>query len=393
MYNILLIHYNEIALKGGNRKYFENKLLENIKTLLTAKEEIQKIYKQRGKIICELAEKTNLENIKQLLINLPGIAYFGIGEKTKLDLEDIKNKTKEIAKTQQFNSFKIKTQRTNKQFQYTSPQINEIIGKEIKETLNKKVDLENPELTIFIEIDNDSSIIYLQKIKGAGGLPTGVSGKIICSLSGGIDSPVAGYTLMKRGCEITFVHIFNDGLTSQASLEKILNIVKQLTKYQLKSKLYIVPFSKIQNEIIKNVPEEYRMIIYRRYMLKIIENIAQKENINFIVTGDSIGQVASQTIDNLQCIYEATTLNIFTPLSGLNKEEITEIAQKIDTYKYSILPYLDCCSLMIPKHPETKGNLQEIKKLEENIKNEQNLIEYCVSQAEIINYNYLEKEI
>jgi len=308
-------------------------------------------------------------------------------------LEDFKNKTKEIAKTQQFNSFKIKTQRTNKQFQYTSPQINEIIGKEIKETLNKKVDLENPELTIFIEIDNDSSIIYLQKIKGAGGLPTGVSGKIICSLSGGIDSPVAGYTLMKRGCEITFVHIFNDGLTSQASLEKILNIVKQLTKYQLKSKLYIVPFSKIQNEIIKNVPEEYRMIIYRRYMLKIIENIAQKENINFIVTGDSIGQVASQTIDNLQCIYEATTLNIFTPLSGLNKEEITEIAQKIDTYKYSILPYLDCCSLMIPKHPETKGNLQEIKKLEENIKNEQNLIEYCVSQAEIINYNYLEKEI
>ncbi len=373
----IVVRYSEIATKGKNRNLFENCLVKNIKTALG--KNINKIYKRYGKIICKINNKS--KNIEELLKNIPGIANFSFAVESKLNINEIKNKSLEVAKNKDFKTFKIIASRSYKKFELNSIRVNNMVGEFIIEKLKKKVDMKNPDINIFIEIGEKEAFVYTEKIKGIGGLPVGVSGKIMCSLSGGIDSPVASFLMMKRGCEVVFVHIFNDTQTDILAQEKIKEIVKELTKFQLKSKLYVVPFGKIQKQIIINVPSKFRMIVYRRFMMKIINEIAKKEKAKAIVTGDSVGQVASQTLENLNSIYDAAKFPIFAPLAGMNKEEIINLAKRIKTFDISIKPYPDCCSFMIAQHPETKSNLKTIKEI--GIKQSKKLIRDAVKRTKI----------
>lgn len=375
----VVIHFSEIALKGKNRTQFERVLINHIRAALG--KNITNIEKGPGRILCEVKDAST----KDLFEKIPGIANFSFAIKSKLDIEEFKKISLNILKELQFKSFKIQTRRSNKKFMNSSTEINEKVGEHIVKKLKRQVKLKNPDVTLYIEVGNKEAYIYSKKFKGIGGLPVNSSGKLICSLSGGIDSPVSSYLMMKRGSKIIFVHIYNKTQVNQGLLNKIKDIVKQLTKFQLSSKLYIVPFEKIQKQIMLVVPSKYRMIIYRRFMLKIMNQIAKKEKIQGIVTGDSLGQVASQTVENLNAIYEASVLPVFPPLIGMNKEEIMTLARNIGTYDTSIIQYPDCCSFMIAKHPETKANLYQIKKIESNIKDQEGLIKEAVTNSEIFN--------
>ena len=360
---MILIHYGEIGIKGKNRAVFENCLVRNIKKALG--NEIEKIYREYGRILVKEGEKVNHEMLKEKLAKIPGIENFSFAYEVDLDIEEMKKIAMEIAKNEKFSTFKISARRSNKEFPYSSMQINEIVGEEIKEKLNKKVKLENPELTIFIEVGNKKAYVYKEKHSGIGGLPVGSQGKVVALLSGGIDSPVAAWLMIKRGCSVVFIHFYNESLVS--SPKKVEEIIEKLTEYQLSSKAYFIPFGTLQYEIIKNVQSKYRMIIYRRVMTKIANEIASMEKAKAVVTGDSIGQVASQTLENIHCIYDASDLPVLSPLIGMDKREIIDMAKKIGTYEISIKPYDDCCSFMVAKHPATKASLDKIKEMEKKI--------------------------
>jgi len=380
MYNSIVIHYSEIGTKGGNRKYFENRLMDNIRNAIGLK-----VYKRYGRVICVMKKSkkpANLNQIKKKLEVIPGIAYFSFAVKTRLSMTDIKKKSLAVLKDEKFKSFRIRTRRSNKKFKLTSMEIDRDVGAVVYKKMKKKVKLEKPGKTVFIEIGEKEAFVYSNKHKGIGGLPAGTGGKVVCSLSGGIDSPVASFMVMKRGCKVVFVHFYSQ-TASEKSLSKIQSIVKQLANIQGRSKLYIVPFENIQNEIIKKIPSKSRMIIYRRFMTRIINEIAKKGKSLGIITGDSIGQVASQTIENINCIYEASELPILSPLIGMNKEEIVDIAKQIKSYKYSIIPYPDCCSFLIAKHPETRANIKHILKIEKTIKNRNKLVNDALKSAKI----------
>lgn len=377
----IIIHYSEIALKGENRSFFEQKLINNIKTALGKSS--KKVYKKYGKIVCDLAVNADIKIVKKILGNIPGIAYFSFAETARFEIEDIKKKTIHLLKNIDFKTFKVDSKRSNKNFPYTSREINEKLGEHVIKRLNKKAKMKEPDVKVFIEVSEKEAYVYTEKHKGVGGLPVTSSGKVVCLLSGGIDSPVAAYLMMKRGCKVIFVHVLNKSLTTKRVVNKINKIVKELSKFQSSSKLYIVPFEGIQKEIISKVDSKNRMIIYRRFMALIANRVAFKENAKMIVTGDSIGQVASQTLENLKVIYDASTLPILSPLIGLNKEEIIIMAKNIGTYEHSIIPYPDCCSFMISKHPETRAELENIKGKEVLIINRDELVKNSIKESEV----------
>ncbi|MFH1683009.1 MAG: tRNA uracil 4-sulfurtransferase ThiI [Candidatus Woesearchaeota archaeon] len=379
--NKLVIHYSEIGTKGKNRDFFEKKLMENLKKVLA--EDATKVYRRYGVIISDLKERVDQNKITESLRLMPGISHFSFAVEARLDLEEIKEQALAVLEEKEFTLFKVETKRSNKQFPLKSPDVSREVGKFIEAKTGKKADYKQAEVVLNVEIGEKQVFIYAGKIAGVGGLPTGTAGKVVCSLSGGIDSPVASFLLMKRGCEVVFVHFFNKTIKGDAVLEKIEDLVKQLSKIQLKAKLYIIPFAEVQKEITLNVPAKSRMIVYRRFMMKIINQILIKEKAKGIVTGDSVGQVASQTLDNLTCIYAAASFPLFAPLIGMNKEEIVNLGKMIGTYEISIQPYPDCCSFMIAQHPETKGKLEEIEKAEDFIEDKENLVREAVEKAEV----------
>jgi len=371
-YTKIIIHYDEITLKGGNRPFFERALLSNIKEFLENIEHGE-IYRDGGKFLVSINEKTDLEKIEKTLKRIPGISNFYFAVSEEKDLEKIKRKVVELLNSSDLNetkkSFKIEARRADKKFEYKSPEINAEVGEFVLENTNLIVDVHNPDLEIVVDISIKECFVYFDKILGIGGLPTGTTGKLVSLLSGGIDSPVASYMMTKRGARLIFVHFKNKTIGgANDGEEKIQNLTKILSKFQGKSKLYIIPFEEFQKEIIAKIPAKNRMIVYKRIMFQISEKIAKKEKAKGLVTGDSLSQVASQTLENIAVIYNSTNLPIFSPLIGMNKQEIIDLAVKIKTFETSIIPYQDCCSFLIAKHPETKARLEEIKKQEENLK-------------------------
>ena len=377
---LVIVHYAEIALKGGNRKLFEEKLVENIKKSLTQKgivfNSVKRIY---GRLLIELPGTIPGESYRGssparlVLQNIFGIAHFSFVEKCAKDIEKIKEKVLEVLSKKDFASFKVEAKRGDKNFALTSQQINEQVGEYILEEgakllPNLKVDLHNPDVVLYIEITEKDVFLYTEKIKGPGGLPLGVSGKAVCLISGGIDSPVAAWYLMKRGVEIVFVHFFANQQGYEKSLEKVRDLLRALNAFQLNSKIYFAPFSDIQKEILLNTQADLRVVLYRRLMMRVSEEIGLKENAKALITGENVGQVASQTLDNMLVISQATTLPILRPLAGFDKIEIIAIAKKIGTYNISILPHLDCCSMFVPEHPAIKANLKEAQKQEKKLK-------------------------
>jgi thiamine biosynthesis protein ThiI len=362
----IICHYHEIALKGKNRRFFEEKLIENIKRSLS-KGSFEFVKRISGRIIVRLKKNADEKKMEKALKNVFGIAYFAFANSTKQDISFIKKGAESIFKDKKFKSFKIDTKRSEKPYKYGSQKVNEIIGEHVVKKLKKKVNLTKPAITCFIEIVEKYAFLYTKKIKGMGGLPVGVSSKGIVLISGGIDSPVAAFYTLKRGMKTIFVHFHAMPFTDKASIDKVKRLVKILNKFQFGSKIYLVPFSDIQEEILLKAPAKFRVILYRRFMLYIAEQIAKKAKAKALITGDSLGQVASQTLENIGVINEAVGSLILRPLIGQDKEEIIKTAKQIGTFDISILPHQDCCARFLPSKPETKANLKEVKLVEKKI--------------------------
>ena len=362
----IVIHYNELGLKKGNRGYFENRLCSNINAVL---EDCGagKAYRITGRILVPLKPDAELAEIKKRLAGVFGIAYFGEAWTSPQDLDVVEINAWSLIEPRRFNSFRIDARRSDKRFPHTSVEINQRVGAYVKERCGAKVDLEHAELTCWIEVVEKHALIYVERLPGPGGLPAGTSGRVVVLLSGGIDSPVAAWKMIKRGCTAVFVHFHSFPYTNKESQEKARQIAGLLSHYQLRSKIYFVPFADIQRHIMVDTPLETRVILYRRYMMRLAEQIAHREKARVLVTGDSVGQVASQTIENLDVVSRAVPMPILRPLIGEDKIEIVEAARRIGTYDISIQPDQDCCSLFVPKHPETKANLEDIERSESRL--------------------------
>lgn len=383
----ILIHYQEIALKGKNRYFFVNRLIENLKKA-TEGLGVKDAREVNGRIIMELSPDAQEIKLKGRISKVFGIANFSFVRRISNDIDVIKEAVLSdimadiTAKKSDFKSFMIRTTRGYKEYPLTSMDIDRIVGALIKESTNSKVDLTNPELTIFIEILLKDACFYTEKIKGPGGLPVGTGGRVVCLLSGGIDSPVAAHRMMKRGCSVIFVHFHSYPYQSKTSQEKVEDITEVLGQYQNSSRLYLIPFGDVQQEVVLNAPAKYRIVLYRRLMLRIAYEIARKEGALALVTGDSLGQVSSQTLENMSTIENAVNLPVFRPLIGMDKIEIIDQAKAIGTYDISIIPDQDCCQLFIPKNPAIRTGVTEIENVEQGLDIEK-LIKMGVDSASL----------
>ncbi|MBD3208633.1 MAG: tRNA 4-thiouridine(8) synthase ThiI [Candidatus Nealsonbacteria bacterium] len=365
----IICHYHEIALKGKNRKFFEQKLVKNIKMSLP-KGSFEGVRRISGRILVKLSDegKGLREKMEAALKNVFGIVYFAFADTCDQDIESIQKEAAEILRGKNFKSFRVTTKRSKKDFPLTSQEVNEEVGAFIVDKTKKDVDLENFDINIFIEIVEDFSFLYLEEIKGPGGLPVGSSGRVGVLLSGGIDSPVAAYLAMKRGANVFFIHFHAHPYTDKAAIDKAKRLVSVLNRHHFSSKIYLVPFGDIQKKILLEVPADLRIIIYRRLMLRIAQEIARKEDALALVTGENIGQVASQTIENIRAIEGAVEIPILRPLITYDKQEIIKTAKEVGTFETSILPHEDCCVRFLPSHPETKATLKEVEEAEKGLK-------------------------
>ena len=332
-----LIHYHEIALKGKNRGFFLKQLAANLR-MASRDLEVGPLRRPTGRFYLEMRDGTPWEALQERLSSVFGIANFAAAFRVPPDLELMAKRIESEVAGRSFASFAVAARRAFKSFPHTSQEINQMIGARLKLASGSKVDLSNPDLTVYIEVLPNEAFFYFEKMRGPGGLPVGVSGTVVCLLSGGIDSPVAAYRMMKRGCRVVFVHFHSQPFADRTSEEKAIDLAQLLTRYQFASRLYLVPFGKTQQEVVAGVTGRFRVLVYRRLMLRIAEEIARKEGAQALVTGESLGQVSSQTLENIVAIEEAATLPILRPLVGMDKEEITEQAQKIGTYDISIIP-------------------------------------------------------
>ena len=366
MERFFVIHYNELGLKKGNRDYFENALCANINTTLEncGAERAKRI---SGRLLLPFGPDADPDEIKRRLAKVFGIAYFAEAWASAQAVENLEENAWALTRGRTYKSFRIDARRADKSFPLTSVEINQRVGAYVKERSQARVDLENPDLTCWIEIVEKYALIYVERLAGPGGLPVGTSGKVAVLLSGGIDSPVAAWKMIKRGCTPVFVHFHSFPYTNQESQDKAKQIVRLLSHFSLRAKIYLVPFADVQRQIMVDTPAETRVILYRRYMMRMAERIAQREKARVLVTGDSVGQVASQTIENIDVISRAVAMPILRPLIGEDKIEIVDVARRIGTYDISILPDQDCCSLFVPKHPETKAHLSDIESSERRL--------------------------
>lgn len=348
MEKIIIIKYGELTTKKDNINFFINALRDNIKKSL--KDIDNKIIYDHGRMFIETSD---YENVLNILKKTFGIHEINIGYKLKTNsLEEINAELLNLLKDKEFKTFKVTTKRSDKSYPINSMEISRKVGGTIlKNISNIEVDVHNPNLEINIEIRKNEAYIYFEKIKGIGGYPVGTLGKGILMLSGGIDSPVAGYLAMKRGIKLECIYFDSPPHTSKEALNKVKELASILSTYQNDIKLHIIHFTEIQEQIYKNCPKEYMITIMRRQMYRIAELLARRENCKCIINGESIGQVASQTLTSISTINEVITTPVIRPVCCLDKLEIIDIAKKIDTYETSILPYEDCCTIFVPEHP------------------------------------------
>lgn len=377
MEQLIIIKYGELTTKKGNRNTFINALKNNIKKVL--KDNNYTITANRDHIYIETKE---IDDILKKLEKVCGIQGILVAYKVNTNTDTIKEEVLNILKNMSFKTFKVETKRALKSFPINSMEFSRIIGGHILKNIpNISVDVHNPDVLVKIEIREDT-YIYFNEIKGIGGYPSGIQGKGLLMLSGGIDSPVAGYMALKRGIDIDCLYFESPPHTSLQAKEKVIKLASILNEYSGNVRLLVVPFTKLQEEIYKNVLSEYNITILRRMMYRIASKLGYKVLIN----GESVGQVASQTIDSMYVINSVTNLPIIRPVSCLDKLEIIDIAKKIGTYETSILPYEDCCTIFVPKHPVINPKIEKCL-LYENFPYE-NLIEECINNIEIIdNFN------
>ena len=359
----IVIHYKELALKGKNRPWFIQLLVRNLKTALAGLH-VASVRSSMGRIELELRPDSPREEVRERLSRVFGIANFSFANHGPQDFTALAARILDELGDIAPASFRVSATRSDKRLPFTSPQVEREIGGMIREAKHWKVDLSHPALTIHIEMLPTEAFYFLGKEPGAGGLPSGTGGRVACLLSGGIDSPVAAYRMMRRGCRVQLIHFHSYPILSRASQEKVREIAALLTRHQLRSRLMLVPFGELQQRVVLAVPPELRVVIYRRLMLRIAERLALKGHAQALVTGEVVGQVASQTLENMTAIARATTLEILRPLVGMDKDEITAEAKKIGSYDISIIPDQDCCTLFTPKHPATRARLAAVEQAE-----------------------------
>lgn len=364
MKEIILVKIGEIVLKGLNRRQFEDKLIKNIKKTLKHLGEFEIRNAQSTITIIPEDDFIDLDDVCEQVRKIFGIVTYSRAavcpEKTLDSILDTAPKYL-AEQLKSVKTFKVESRRSDKKFPYKSPEISKETGAAILRAFpHLKVDVRNPELTVTIEVRDRNAFVRGAALKGAGGIPVGTGGKSVILISGGIDSPVAAYMMAKRGVRLTAVHFASPPYTSERAEQKVVKLLKKVAQYSGDMTMYTVPFTEIQETIRKKCPEEYFTLIMRRLMMRISERIARDKDCKALITGESLGQVASQTIAALGCTDAATTLPVFRPLIGMDKQEIVDISYKIDTYETSIEPYEDCCTVFTPKHPRTNPSLERV---------------------------------
>ncbi len=366
MEELLSVHYAEVGLKGKNRVFFEKRLVDNIKLTLrgTGYAEVERLH---DRILVYLEQGADTSEIKRRLRQVMGIAHFELSSRTERDITAIKEVALRHIQDVSYESLKVETRRTDKTFPLTSPQVSAEVGGYLVTKTGTRADMHNPDLVCWVKITHNAAYISTEKIPGVGGLPVGVSGKVLVMLSGGIDSPVAAWQMIKRGAKAVFVHFYSYPYTDKASLEKVIELAQILAVPNYRSTVYLVPFAELQQIIVAATPSPFRVLLYRRMMTRIAQRVATMENAEALVTGESLGQVASQTLTNLRTIEAIADIPILRPLIGEDKAEIIEKAQRIGTFDVSIRPHQDCCSLFVPKHPATRASVTDLADAESGL--------------------------
>jgi thiamine biosynthesis protein ThiI len=366
---VIVVHYHELWLKGRNRRFFLGKLFTGLRQGLQGIP-FKRIEQPGDRFLVRLSEGASLEEAVERVKKVLGIAYYAIAQPVERDMDAICGAAFKEVEPLKFSSFAVRATRSDKTFPHSSMEINKIVGRHLLETLRAggremRVRLNDPEITCYVEITPGPALVYARKIPGAGGLPANTAGRMMCLLSGGYDSAVAAYHMMKRGAHLSFTHFYGTGARpGESSLHVATQLARQLVPYQFHANLYRVPFEAIQREIVRYAPEKYRVLLYRRMMLRIAEVCARRDKALALITGDSLGQVASQTLRNLVAVESAARMAVFRPLIGTDKLDIIEVARKIGTYDISSEPFHDCCPVFMPKAPALYASTEQLEEAE-----------------------------
>jgi tRNA uracil 4-sulfurtransferase len=358
----LIAHYHEIGLKGRNRQYFEETLVRNLRRALegTGYKNVQRNY---GRVLIELGPAADSEEIIARVTRIFGIAYVGAGVQVEPDIEALKQVSLELLEAEPFTTFAIRARRQNSRIDLKSNEINIQVGAHVQSVIDAPVDLSDPDATVWLEMFDDTVVAFRRRVRGPGGLPVGVSGKLLALLSGGIDSPVAAWKMARRGATIDFVHFHGQPFTDPSSVRQAQELVEVLARYQLRAKLHLIPLADAQREIVTHAPSSMRVVLYRRTMMRIASALATEIGAKGLITGDSLGQVASQTIENIGTVDAAIPgTEILRPLIGDDKQEIIDLAIKIGTYDISTRKHQDCCVLFGPRDPATRATVRSAEK-------------------------------
>ena len=383
--DLFLLKYGELALKGLNKPVFEKKLLDNIKARLKKIGSFN-VFAAQSTIYVEPQGEADMEETLASLKKVFGIANICPAVRCAKTLDDIEKTAVECLKEEDLKgkTFKVEAKREDKSFPLNSPQLAaEMGGRILSHYPYLKVDVHNPDILVQVEIRKDA-YVYMKKIKGAGGMPIGTNGKATILLSGGIDSPVAGYMIAKRGVRLEAVHFHSHPYTSDRAKEKVIDLARIMTEYCGNMRVHVIPFTDIQLEIIDKCPKILLTVIMRRMMMRIAEMVAERTRGQALITGESIGQVASQTMESLNATNSVVSLPVFRPLIGMDKEEIVKISKEIGTYETSILPFEDCCTIFVPKHPKTKPTIEELLEAEKLLPEFEKMLEDAVNNEEVI---------
>ncbi len=378
---VIIIRYSEIHLKGNNRDFFESALISNLKNSL--KKFKYEFARSNARYIIRNFDETVLEEMIEVIKNVFGVHSLSVAEEVETDYEKISEAA--IKSAPSSGTFKVSTNRADKRFPIPSMTLSaEIGGKILEKYPDLTVDLYNPNNTVFIDIrENGKTFVYGEIIKAVNGMPVGTGGKGIIMLSGGIDSPVAAYMMAKRGMSLRAVHFHSFPYTSMQAKQKVLDLAKIIKKYALRITVDVVSFTEIQTAIHEKCPEEYMITIMRRFMMRIAERLARQNGAGAVITGESLGQVASQTLESITSTNSVATIPVFRPLIGFDKDEIIDISQKIGAFEISILPYEDCCTIFLPKRPVTKPRLSAVEKVESAL-NVEELVQNAMSNIESV---------
>ncbi len=382
----VVVHYSELALKGRNRPWFIHMLVRTIKNAL-ADAGVRDVRAVVGRIVIQLDPDADWTEVRSRLARLPGIGNFARATHVAPDLTAIADRVVESVAGLPARSFRIAARRADKRFPIPSPDIERLVGRRVQEATGWPVNLSAPERVIRIEVLSNDAYFFVALEQGTGGLPVGTGGRVLALLSGGIDSPVAAWRLIRRGCRTDFVHFHSYPILSRSSQDKARQLAARLTECQLRSRLYLVPFGGVQQQGVLAVPPPLRVVVYRRLMLRIAERLAERIRARALVTGDSVGQVASQTIDNLAVVGAVATLPLLRPLVGMDKAEITRDAERLGTYSISIVPDDDCCTLFTPPHPATRASLASVQAAEQRL-DVAALVERAAAEASVEDFRF-----